>query len=232
MLPVRTTPWQHLRHEDEGVLRAGHDDVLTRPEGTTGRRRLLVSLLRAVVVAVLSFTLYFTLPFDKASAFNTGVALLIGLVLVTILLAWQARQIAHDPHPRARAVEALVTSFPIAVLVFATTYFLMSEGSPESFNQPLSRVDSLYFTVSTFATVGFGDVAAVTEAARIIVTIQIVVDLILVGLVVRVFLSSVQSGLERQASAESAEAAVEESDPPTQGSTDAAAGSAANHDET
>ena len=59
-------------------------------------------------------------------------------------------------------------------------------------------MDALYFTVVTFATVSFGDITPVAELARITVTIQIVVDLILVGLVVRVFIQSVQRGLARR----------------------------------
>jgi hypothetical protein len=181
--------------------------VVRRADATkrAKRRVLLVPLLRAVAVTVIVFTLYFTLPFDKASEFNSAAALFIGLVAVAALLAWQTRAIVHDPHPRARAFEALTTSFPIAVLVFATTYFLMGQADPENFTQPLSRVDALYFTVVTFATVGFGDITPVAELARITVTIQIVVDLILVGLVVRVFIQSVQRGLARRDETDSAD---------------------------
>ena len=81
----------------------------------------------------------------------------------------------------------------------------MGQADPENFTQPLSRVDALYFTVVTFATVGFGDITPVAELARITVTIQIVVDLILVGLVVRVFIQSVQRGLARRDETDSAD---------------------------
>ncbi len=173
--------------------------MVTRVAGRRSRRRmLLVPLVRAVAVTVIVFTLYFTLPFDKASQFNSVVALLIGLAAVAALLTWQARAITRDPHPRARAFEALATSFPIAILVFATTYFLMGQADPANFTQPITRIDALYFTVVTFATVGFGDVTPVSEIARLAVTVQIVVDLILVGLVVRVFIQSVQRGLARR----------------------------------
>ena len=181
--------------------------MVTRGDATAraNRRMLLVPLLRAVAVTVIVFTLYFTLPFDKASEFNSAAALFIGLIAVATLLAWQARAITHDPHPRARAFEALTTSFPIAVLVFATTYFLMGQADPANFTQSLSRVDALYFTVVPFATVGFGDITPVSELARLTVTIQIIVDLILVGLVVRVFVQSVQRGLARRDETDSAD---------------------------
>jgi hypothetical protein len=162
------------------------------------RRALLLPILRTIGVTVVVFVLYFTLPFDKKSSFNTALALLIGLVLVAVLLAWQARAITRAPYPRLRAVEALLTSFPIVVLLFSTIYFLMDEGSPRAFSQAMTRLDSLYFTVTVFATVGFGDITAVSEPARGVTTVQMIVDIVLLGLVVRVFLQSVRTGLARR----------------------------------
>ena len=162
------------------------------------RRALLMSILRSVGVAVVGYVLYFTLPFDSTSGFPTGLALLIGLVAVAALTAWQIRAISHSPFPLIRAIEGLLTTFPLVILLFATTYFVTNEYEPNSFTQPMSRVDSIYFTVTTFATVGYGDIAPVTQSARLTATLQMVVDLILIGLVVRAFAMSVRSGLARR----------------------------------
>ena len=67
---------------------------------------------------------------------------------------------------------------------------MMANHDPATFTQPLTRTDSLYFTVTIFATVGFGDIAAVSESGRLIVTAQMVLDLLALGLVVRVFLTA------------------------------------------
>jgi len=48
-----------------------------------------------------------------------------------------------------------------------------------------NRVDALYFTVSTVATVGFGDVHAVGSAARVAVTVHMVMDLLVLGIAAR-----------------------------------------------
>ena len=37
-------------------------------------------------------------------------------------------------------------------------------------------MDSLYFSVTVFATVGFGDISAVSDAARVVVTIRMITD--------------------------------------------------------
>ena len=172
-----------------------HGEPLPR---TVRRRAVIVSVLRSVGVAVVGFVLYFTLPFDSTSDFNTGFALMVGLVAVAALTVWQAWTIARSPFPLIRAVEGLITTFPLVVLLFATTYFVMDQYQAHSFTQEMTRVDSLYFTVTTFVTVGYGDITPVTESARLTVTVQMVVDLVLIGLVARAFVNSVRTGLARR----------------------------------
>ena len=67
-----------------------------------------------------------------------------------------------------------------------------------AFTQPMTRLDSLYFTVTVLTTVGFGDISARSELARAIVMMQMVADLALIGLVVRVLLNSVRTGIARR----------------------------------
>ncbi len=47
-----------------------------------------------------------------------------------------------------------------------------------------TKTDALYFTVSTLATVGFGDVHATAQLSRALVIIQIVFNLAFVGTLV------------------------------------------------
>lgn len=162
------------------------------------RRYLVVLLLRALGVTIAAFVLYFTLPFSNRGSVETGIVLSVGLIATGCLMAWNARAIGRAPYPRVRAVVALANSFPIFILLFSATYFVMDEYSKGSFSQSMTRLDALYFTVSTFSTVGFGDITAVSQAARIITILQMTLDLVLVGLVVRVFAQSIQAGLARR----------------------------------
>ncbi len=70
------------------------------------------------------------------------------------------RSIIAAPFPGLRAVEALATSVPLFLLLFAATYVVMATLSASNFSQPLTRTDALYFTVTMFGTVGFGDITA------------------------------------------------------------------------
>ena len=59
-------------------------------------------------------------------------------------------------------------------------------------------VVALFFTVTVFATVGFGDITATSQVARVVVIAQMILDLLVLGLVVKVFLGAVEKGRERQ----------------------------------
>ncbi len=87
---------------------------------------------------------------------------------------------------------------PLFLLVFAAAYLLMSQHDPNDFTEHLTRTDSLYFTVTTFATVGFGDITPKNEVTRLVVTGQIVIDLTIIGIGVRLLTHAVQLGQQRQ----------------------------------
>jgi Ion channel len=56
----------------------------------------------------------------------------------------------------------------------------------------------LYFAVTVFSTVGFGDITAKSETARVVLIVQMLADLAFLGAGVRVLLGAVQRGRERR----------------------------------
>ena len=155
-------------------------------------------LLRALASTVALVALDYLLPLDHSTRWLAITMLVIGLVALIGLIAFQVRTIVVSPFPGLRAVEALATSIPLFLLLFASTYVVMGAIAANSFNQPMTRTDALYFTVTVFATVGFGDITAKTETARLLVTGQMIVDLIILGIGARVILGAVQRGRQRQ----------------------------------
>ena len=155
-------------------------------------------LLRALATTVALVALYYLLPLNHSTRWLAITILVIGLVALIGLIAFQVRTIIVSPFPGLRAVEALATSIPLFLLLFASTYVVMGAIAANSFNQPMTRTDALYFTVTVFATVGFGDITAKTETARLLVTGQMIVDLIILGIGARVILGAVQRGRQRQ----------------------------------
>jgi hypothetical protein len=86
--------------------------------------------------------------------------------------------------------------------VFAVAYLEMADADAGSFSEPLSRTDALYYTVTVFSTVGFGDIIPKTDLARVATTVQMLLgDLLVVGLVLNVMVGAVKAGLHRRAAA-------------------------------
>ena len=156
------------------------------------RRRVMRSIVRTFVVTGAMVAFYVTAPLDQRPAGAIGVRLLVELIALVLVLVWQIRSVGRSPHPVLRGVEALVVSVPLLVLTFAATYIVVDHNSPGSFTEALSRLDAAYFAVTVLATVGFGDIAPVTEVARSLVMSQMLVDLAFVGLVAKVLVGAVR----------------------------------------
>ncbi|MFC5266075.1 ion channel [Kribbella qitaiheensis] len=163
---------------------------------TARRRRWLITrgLLRALVTAVVMVALYYVLPLDRRSDTYVFVELVIGVALLAGMIAWQARAIVRSNYPGIRAVQALASTTPLFLLLFASTYFILSLDDAAMFTEPLTRSDSLYFTVTIFTTVGFGDISAKAETTRLVVTAQMLLDLVVLGLGIQVILGAVKQG--------------------------------------
>jgi voltage-gated potassium channel len=89
------------------------------------------------------------------------------------------------------AIEALATSVPLFLLLFAGSYVVMSAMSDSNFDMRMTHTDGLYFTITVFSTVGFGDITPKTQAARLLVTGQMIADLVVLGLAVKVIVGAV-----------------------------------------
>jgi voltage-gated potassium channel len=79
-------------------------------------------------------------------------------------------------------------------------YLSNSVGDPAVFTHPLDHTTALYFTVTVFATVGFGDIVAASNAMKLLVTVQMLLNLVVFGLVIRVLTSAAQRGMARKQS--------------------------------
>jgi voltage-gated potassium channel len=162
------------------------------------RRLILRAALRSVVIAAVLVVLYYVLPLDRPRDADTWIRLLVGLLVFVGVIVWGVRSITGSRYPGVRAAEMLALIIPFFLLLFASTYFVMERVSAASFSQPLTRTDALYFAVTVFSTVGFGDITAKSETARVVLIVQMLADLVLLGAGIRVLLGAVQHGRERR----------------------------------
>lgn len=152
------------------------------------------AFLRSTLTAALLIVLYFVVPLAELADLR-GWLLLVGVLCAFgVVAAWQIGRIVQATYPVLRAVEGLAAALPLYLLGFSILYYLMAATTPGSFSTSLSRMASLYFTVTVFATVGFGDIVAVSETGRAVVTVQMVANLILLGLGGRILYAAIRRG--------------------------------------
>ena len=171
-----------------------------KPETRPPLRTIMRALLQAAGSTAALVAIYYLLPLDRSSTWVAVTILVIGLTVLIALVASQVRWIVTSPFPGLRGVQALATSIPLFLLLFASTYLVMAAISASNFSEPLTHTDALYFTVTVFSTVGFGDITAKTEAARLVVTGQMIADLVTIGPAVKVILGDVKQGRRTGAS--------------------------------
>ena len=155
------------------------------PWTAASRGYVFRSIVQSIGVISLLLVLYYLLPVESRPHQSVALRVGAGIALFAAGLAYETSRIVRADHPLLRGVVALATVIPLFVVVFAWLYLTMSHSAPSAFNQPLSRTKALYFTVSVFSTVGFGDIVPKTDAARLVVTFQMLTDLIVLAAAVR-----------------------------------------------
>ncbi|WP_233573629.1 potassium channel family protein [Amycolatopsis panacis] len=160
--------------------------------GVSRLRMFVLGVTRPLATVVLLVVAYYVLPSGRRLDHGDVWLLAVGLVLVTALLAWNVRRILRSRHPVAQGIQTLALVIPLFLLIFAYVYVVVGEDPPLNFSMPLTKTNALYFTVTVFSTVGFGDITPVTEGARVLVTIQMVCDLLVLGGVFQVVVTAVR----------------------------------------
>ena len=187
--------------------------MATLQPGRPSRRLATLVILRLCVVTAAMFWVYATVPLGERPEGRALVGLLVSLLVLAVVVVWQVYAVMRSPFPRLRAVEAVTVSVPLLLLSFSVCYFVTGQTDPGSFNETLTRVDAFYFSVTVFATVGFGDIVATSTLSRVQVTAQMIADLVLIGLIAKVLVGAAQ----RRRQALDAERAARESDPAPDG---------------
>jgi len=165
------------------------------------RRRLVLHGLVWTVVTVAAITIvYFVAPFDRGMSTVTIFELTLLALAILGIFGWQIWRIMKADFPTLRAVEALAFIVPAYLVFFAAIYYLMNHANRATFGTALTRLDTLYLSATVFTTVGFGDITAKTQAGQAVVLCQMVLDLVILGLVLRLVVNAIKIGQRRRAS--------------------------------
>jgi voltage-gated potassium channel len=162
------------------------------------RRHLVRTGVRAGLEGAGIVLLYFVVPISHHRHALVFTRLAVAIALLGAVLAYEVSAITRARHPMLRAAVAMALLLPLFVIVFAWTYLTVSLSTPSAFDQHLDRVSAIYFAVTVFSTVGFGDIVPRTDSARLIVTAQMLGDLAFIALGVRLLFGAARGALEQR----------------------------------
>lgn len=154
------------------------------------RHPLVVTLAHTTIVLLLLTVGYYLLPLrapwgDAVSAGRLTSSLAAWALLVVLIRA-EGRRSRERQQREYHRVQQLLTALYLLVLGFALLYVVTETVSPGQFAGMANRSDSLYFSVTIMGTVGFGDVHAAGTVGRLMVTCQMLFNLIYLGTALRV----------------------------------------------
>ncbi|MCZ9354965.1 potassium channel family protein [Streptomyces mutabilis] len=117
---------------------------------------------------------YFLLPLDHLGPQRPVLSWTLFALVLTVVALLLLRQIRHVLIDRPDSRPGVVISLLIllSVHIFSATYYALAK-QPGEFTGLRTRVDALYFTVVTLATVGYGDITPQGQSARIVTVLQI-----------------------------------------------------------
>nr|WP_251693177.1 potassium channel family protein [Streptomyces sp. CHD11] len=131
-------------------------------------------MVQAAVVTVL-VAAYFLLPLDRLGPRRpvlSWVLIVVALALIALLLLRQVVRVLLSV-PDVRPGLVIPPLMCLSILVFATAYLTLARN-PGELHGIATRLDALYFTLVTLATIGYGDITPHGQAARLVAVLQIV----------------------------------------------------------
>lgn len=139
--------------------------------------------LRNLATLVVVLVIYYAVPTGELtrSAAIGVLALLVGAGVLARLIMHQVKRQLRDGDENSVRVQSLLMLIYLTVLLFSLGYYILADATDNQFVGLDTKTDSLYFTMTTLATVGFGDIYAHGQLARGLVSLQIVFNLVFVG---------------------------------------------------
>jgi len=175
---------------------------LPLPENPPPRRTVwklgIGVLLRVSLTIAVLLTAYYLIPTRVEGGDSDVPWLILELAVFGVVVGIQVPAIVKSRYPGLRAIEALALTIVLFLLIFARLYLSNSLANPATFTVPLDHNSALYFTVTVFATVGFGDITPKTGGMQLLVTVQMLLNLAVLGLVIRLLTAAAKREVDRR----------------------------------
>jgi voltage-gated potassium channel Kch len=174
--------------------RENPQEPAVRRQRRTDRIWAWVQGLSTTVVVI---ALYFVVPLrpedltDGQPAFRWP-GLVIGFTVMGFLVRLQVKRALRPGRLLIEQLSVLLTLVAVVAAGFAAFYY----RGAEQFVGIETRMDALYFSMTTLTSVGYGDVVPTGQAARALVTAQMVFDLIIVTSAISTIVGALRPGRE------------------------------------
>jgi voltage-gated potassium channel len=154
---------------------------------------IIFSAIRTLLGLAFIFWVLSLVPDESDPRLSIPVTLLIiGMGVYALVLRWQLKRVVKSKRPGLVAAESLILSAALFIAIFSAIYVIIDGDSPGSFSEPIDHFTAAYFTLTVLATVGFGDITAVSDTARFIVMLQMALGLGFLAIIIKVFTSAAQ----------------------------------------
>lgn len=162
---------------------------------------------RLAAILIIVMVVYFTIPVSFEVQTSEVVQLVVSVLALALLAVAVLVEVRHQLQDADRRIDGLVIALMVAVLGFALGFYILTLRNPDQIAGLDTRVDSLYFTMSTLLTIGYGDVHAVGQAARILVLIQMLFNVVIIATAASTITTRVRTQAEKRLEARRTEGA-------------------------
>jgi voltage-gated potassium channel len=124
--------------------------------------------------------LYFSVPVRSDTA-HSGVRIVVSVLVLVALSYVVAVLVRLQLSADDRRIDGLVLALATGILVFALGFYVIEVHDPGQIRGLHTRLDALYFAMTTVLTIGYGDVHAHGQLARAVVLVQMVFDVVVLA---------------------------------------------------
>jgi len=172
--------------------------VSGKPEQSWRRGLLLLVAGAFVISAMVIIYLLAPTPVRTEAPWLYVVGALVLLAAYVLMTAIGIRRLPASRNPVVAGLLLVLLMATVLILGYSYIYRAIAVQPDTAFSEPLTQASAVYFTVTVLTTVGFGDITAVTDVARLVVTSQMLLGLTVISVGVKLIVQSTQSARRQQ----------------------------------